>query len=121
VWDPLDPITGIIRQCCDSGKSWVAVDAGEKLVGFVLARKDIHDQKAIALLYIGVSPASRTRKIFSTLLDKLKANGAPLTATVLHSNQSAMADHLAKRGFAEVVRDDKQTKLRWQKPKPTSG
>jgi hypothetical protein len=119
--DPLDPITGIIRQCCDSGKSWIAIDEDDSVVGFVLARKDIHDQQAIALPYIGVSPASRRRGIFSTLLDKAKANDVPLTATVLHSNKSAMADRLKNGGFTETERNDKQTKLRWDKPKPKSG
>jgi hypothetical protein len=36
--DSQDPIRGIIRECHESGKSWIAVDAG-KVVGFVLAKK----------------------------------------------------------------------------------
>jgi ribosomal protein S18 acetylase RimI-like enzyme len=113
--DTKDPIRGEIIRCRESGKSWVAVADG-KIVGVVLARKDIHDQQAITLPYIGVSPDYRGRKIFSTLLDKLKADGAPLTGTVLLSNKSGMADQ-----FTEVSRDDKQIKLRWEKPKPKTG
>jgi ribosomal protein S18 acetylase RimI-like enzyme len=111
--DRLDPTTGIIRECCQSGKSWVAVDANDKVVGFVLARKDIHEQQAISLRYIGVSKNSRGRGIFYALMEKLKANGVRLTASVLHGNQSGMVDHLVKIGFTKVGADDKETKFRW--------
>ena len=114
--DSLDPITGIIRECCQSGKSWVAVDADNSVIGFVLARKDIHEQQALALLYIGVSVNSRRRGIFGTLMEKLKANGVPLTARVRHDNQSAMSDILLSMGFTKVGSDANETKLRWAAP-----
>jgi hypothetical protein len=65
-----------------SGKSWVAVDADGNVVGVALARKDIHDQKAISLRYIGLGKNSRGLAISSTLMEKLKADGAPLTASL---------------------------------------
>src|ERR1700693_2724252 len=80
-------INTIITQCHRSGKSWVAVDANDRVVGFVLARPDAYDgQTAISVSYVGVRTDSRRRKIFSTLMEKLKANGVPLTASVLHDN-----------------------------------
>src|ERR1700722_9546520 len=76
-----------IVQCRRSGKTWVAVDAGGRLVGFVLARPDAHEGKAaIYMPYIGVRKGSRRRGIFSTFMDKFKANGVALTASVLHDN-----------------------------------
>jgi hypothetical protein len=45
----------IIRERCQSGKSWVAVDADHKVVGFVLARPDAYEGKAaIYIDYVGV-------------------------------------------------------------------
>jgi N-acetylglutamate synthase-like GNAT family acetyltransferase len=114
--DSQHPIRGIIRECHESGKSWVAVDADGKVVGCVLAKKDIHDVQAISLRYIGVSGNSRRRRIFATLMEKMKASGAPLTASVLHGNQSAMADLLVKMGFTKVGSDPKETELRWTPP-----
>jgi hypothetical protein len=109
-------IKAIIVECRSSGKSWVAVDADAKVVGFVLARKDIHEQQAISLRYIGVNKNSRGRGIFYTLIEKLKANGVPLTASVLHGNQSGMVDHLVKIGFTNKGSDANETKLGWAAP-----
>ncbi|HEY7246573.1 MAG TPA: GNAT family N-acetyltransferase [Xanthobacteraceae bacterium] len=106
-------IKGIIIECRQSGKSWVAVDAAGTVVGFVLARKDIHEQQAISLRYIGVSGNSRRRGIFATLIEKMKANGTPLTASVLAGNKSGMVDRLVKTGFTKQGPDAKETKLRW--------
>jgi N-acetylglutamate synthase-like GNAT family acetyltransferase len=112
--DSQDPIKGIIRQCHESGKSWVAVNTDGTVVGFALAKPDLHEQQtAVSLRYIGVSPNSRGRGIFSTLMKKLKANSVPLTASVLHNNRSAMVDRLVKNGFKKVRSDAKETKLRW--------
>jgi hypothetical protein len=113
---------GIIEECHTSGKSWVATDKDGTVVGFALARGDFHDPPAISLRYIGVSANSRRSGIFATLMNKLKANGVPLTASVLHSNRSDMANRLVKIGFTKVGSDTKQTKFKWssmpRKPKP---
>jgi hypothetical protein len=98
-----EKIQAVIVECRRSGNSWVAVNATGRIVGFVLARPDAHEGKAaISILYAGVSPNSRRHRIFSTLLDKLKTNRAPLIASVLPDNKSGMGDHLKKRGFADI-------------------
>jgi ribosomal protein S18 acetylase RimI-like enzyme len=110
--DKKDKIITVIVQCRTSGKSWVAVSDDGKVVGFALAQQYFHDEP-IALLYIGVSAHARRRGIFATLMEKLKADGVRLTASVLHGNRSAMADRLAKIGFMVVGCDEKETKLQW--------
>jgi len=103
-----------IRQCQQTKKSWVAVDTDGKVVGFALARPDAHEGKAaIYLPYVGVSAASRRSGIFSTLVEKLKANGQPLIANVLHDNQSGMVDNLGKNGFTKVDWNAKQQTFLW--------
>jgi hypothetical protein len=103
-----------IRQCHQTKKSWVAVDTDGKVVGFMLARPDAHEGKAaIYLPYVGVSAPSRRSKIFSTLVEKLKANGVPLIANVLHDNRSGIADILVKNGFAKIDSNAKQKKFLW--------
>jgi hypothetical protein len=98
------------------GRSWVAVDAANSVIGVVLARKDIHERQALALPYTTVSVNSRRRGIFATLMEKVKANGVPLTARVRHDNQSAMSDILVSMGFMKVGSDANETKLRWAAP-----
>jgi hypothetical protein len=60
-----------------------------------------------------VSRNARRRGIFVDLMEKLKANGVPLTASVLHPNQCAMAGRLEKIGFKKVESDEKETRFRW--------
>jgi ribosomal protein S18 acetylase RimI-like enzyme len=103
-----------IRQCQQTKKSWVAVDTAGKVVGFALARPDAHEGKAaIYLPYVGVSKASRRSGIFSTLVEKLKANGVSLIANVLNDNHSGMADILVKNGFTNIDWNAKQNKFLW--------
>jgi N-acetylglutamate synthase-like GNAT family acetyltransferase len=73
----------IIVECHESGKSWVAIDSTGEVVGCALARPNLHERGAIYLLYIGVRKNSRGKGICTALIDKLKANRAPLTAAVL--------------------------------------
>jgi N-acetylglutamate synthase-like GNAT family acetyltransferase len=112
-----EKIKTVITQCHASGESWVAIDADGTVVGFALAKLDLHERGAISLRYIGVSGKSRRRGIFATFMEKLKAKDAPLTASVLHTNKSAMADRLVKNGFTKVGSDATETKLRWVPPK----
>jgi hypothetical protein len=73
----------IIVECHQSGKSWVAVNSAGEVVGCALARPNIHENGAISLRYIGVRKNSRDQVIFTAMMGKLKAEGAPLTAAVL--------------------------------------
>jgi Acetyltransferase (GNAT) family len=109
-----EAIKSIIVACCASGESWVAVDTDGTVVGFVLAKKDLHENNAISLRYIGVSKGSRQLGIFAALIEKVMGKGVPLTASVLHTNCSDMTNRLMKVEFTKVESSDtKETKLRW--------
>jgi hypothetical protein len=110
-------ITEIV-QC--RGGTWVAVDESGKVIGFALARLDLRAKdKATSLKDIGLSGDSRGLGICSNLMNKLKAEGLPLTASVLADNQSSMADRLVKFGFKKTESDDKETRFRWDPPTAT--
>jgi hypothetical protein len=113
-------IQTIIVQCRMSGKSWVAADATGRVTGFILARPDAHEGKAaISIQYAGVSNKSRRDGAFSALLEKLKANGVPLLASVLPDNKSGMEGHLKKRGFTNIGFKGNATEYLWV-PNPRS-
>jgi N-acetylglutamate synthase-like GNAT family acetyltransferase len=105
-----------IVQCHRSGKSWVATDENGRIIGVALARPDFHEQGAISLRYIAVSKESRRSGISASLMEKLKANGAPITASVLHNNRSGMENRLVRIGFTKVKSDDNETQFRWVHP-----
>jgi hypothetical protein len=52
---------------------------------------------------------------------RLKANGVQLTASVLHTNSSAMVDRLTKKGFTKTGADKQETKLQWSPAAGQSG
>jgi ribosomal protein S18 acetylase RimI-like enzyme len=108
----------IIEDCCNSGESWVVVDTAGTVVGFVLAKPDNYERfqfenGAVSVRYIGVSKASRGQGISGGLMEKLKGKGAPLTASVLHTNKSDMVNRLSKIGFTKKESDAKEARLRW--------
>jgi hypothetical protein len=113
--DKLARITTVTVQCCVSKETWVACDADGNIVGVVLAEPNRRKRDgSIHLPYIGVSKDKRQRGIFGTLVKKLMNKGAPLTASVLHGNQSGMADRLVKLGFTKEDSDDEGTRLKWK-------
>ena len=96
----------------------VAVAGNGTVVGFVLAKPDrlerfFKKNQALSLRYIGVNKVWRRHGIFSGLMEKSMAKGVPLTASVLHTNQSAMAERLVKVGYEKVESDANETRLRW--------
>jgi hypothetical protein len=108
----------IIAECCSSEESLVAVGSDGTIVGIALAKPDFverffHKDGALSLRYVGVSKNHRQRGIFATLMEKLKAKGVQLTTSVLHGNQSGMADRLTAIGYTKVESDDKETRLKW--------
>ena len=113
-----EAMRGIITECHKSGKSWVAANSSGGIVGCALARPDFHENGAVSLRYIAVGKNSRRQGVFATLIEKLKANGAPLTTNVLRTNKSKMGNRLIKVGFVEVETDNRETKYRWDPPKP---
>jgi len=121
-----DATKAIITECCAGGESWVAVDDGGTVVGFALVKPDvferaIHKNNDLSLRYVGVSKQSRQGGVFTALMKNLLATkSAPLNASVLHSNKSAMADRLTKIEFVKGEADAKETKFRWT-PAPAAG
>ena len=113
-----EAMEAIVAECCASGESLIAVAGYGTVVGFVLAKPDrlerfFKKNQALSLRYIGVNKVWRRHGIFSGLMEKSMAKGVPLTASVLHTNQSAMAERLVKVGYEKVESDANETRLRW--------
>jgi GNAT superfamily N-acetyltransferase len=114
----VEAIKNIIVECCGSGDTLVASDKNGAVVDLVLAKPDVlerfyDDNAGLSLRYIGVAKTCRGQGIFSALMQRLKDVGEPLTADVLHGNQSGMSDRLVKAGFLETKSNDKERSFRW--------
>jgi hypothetical protein len=102
-----------VGECCLSGKSWVALDANGLVVGAILVRQDTDDFRALSLQYTAVGKSARGSGVFSALIDKVKNERVPLTATVLSGNKSHMIDRLLKKGFLNIGADAQRANMRW--------
>ncbi|WP_441252564.1 GNAT family N-acetyltransferase [Tardiphaga sp. 71_E8_N1_1] len=107
-----------IVTCCASGRSLVAIDDHQNVVGFALARPDLHTRGAVSLRYIGVSKDWRKSGIFAALTGQLLKAGAPLVTTVLTGNKSRMVELLTKKGFVQTAKKESEANFRWDPAPP---
>jgi GNAT superfamily N-acetyltransferase len=96
----------VIRNCARSGESWVAVDEGGGIVGFLLAEPNQTDrfwgeQEALDLRYAGVLPEFRGQGVFGELLARVVSRLAPLTANVPTANRSGIGRLFEAAGFVK--------------------
>lgn len=125
VVEPLEreeALYALIRNCARSGESWVAVDPGGHIVGFVLvmpnqAARHYAENEALDLRYAGVMPECRRQGVFGALIGKVLARMMPVTTTVAPQNRSGVAAHLARLGFRPLGGGDERH-LRWAAGKP---
>ncbi|WP_271593760.1 GNAT family N-acetyltransferase [Bradyrhizobium sp. CCBAU 65884] len=101
---------GYIDAWVGTGKSWVATDANGTIVGYALAEGD---DKALSLIYLGVSKAARGQGVCSSLISKLKGARVSINTDVRSDNKSSMVDRFLHFGFVKGNIDKDRTKLHW--------
>lgn len=108
---------GYIEGWVATGESWVATEAGGKIIGYALAEK-VAD--AISLVYLGVAEEAQGQHISTTFVEKLKERGEPIVADVQSDNKSSMVERFEHFGFVKIPTVfSGKTKLRWEKPAVT--
>jgi GNAT superfamily N-acetyltransferase len=118
-----EALYALIRVCARSGESWIALDASQCVVGFVLAEpaqlgRHYAEGELIELRYAGVAPDHRGRGIFSELVAKVLARMQPVVTSVNPLNRAAMAVRLVKRGFHPIGAAGGETRFRWDPGTP---
>ncbi|MEY9881469.1 GNAT family N-acetyltransferase [Bradyrhizobium sp. USDA 329] len=103
----------LIERLVATGQSWVATDDTGSIVGYALAEGD---DKAIWLVYLGVSKAARNQRVSSSLIARLKETGRPIDTDVRSNNTSSMVERFEHFGFVKTDVNKDRTKLRWEKP-----
>ncbi|RXT34529.1 GNAT family N-acetyltransferase [Bradyrhizobium betae] len=102
-----------IEGAVGTGQSWVATDANGTIVGYALANGD---DKALTLLYLGVSQAARNQHVCSSLVSKLKETSAAINTDVRSNNKSSMVERFEHLEFVKGNINEDRTKLHWQRP-----
>ena len=108
-----------IRNCARSGESWVAVDEGNRIIGFLLvelnqARRHYAEHEVLDLRYGGVAETHRHRRIFTTLVQRVLDRMLPVTASVSPANRAGAADLLQMLGFLQSASAGGEQRLRWE-------
>ena len=113
-----EALYALIRNCARSGESWVAIDEGGRIVGFLLAQPDqtrrhYAEHEVLELHHGGVVKSHRHRGIFRTLVEQALARMVPVTATVSPANTSGAAAVLQRLGFHLVGSPGGEQRFRW--------
>jgi len=108
-----------IRNCARSGESWVAVDEGGRIVGFLLvelnqARRHYAEHEVLDLRYGGVAETHRNQGIFTNLVTRVLDRMLPVTASVSPANDSGAVRLLKRLGFRRTSPTGGEPHLRWE-------
>lgn len=114
-----EALYALIRNCGRVGESWVALDEGKHIVGFVLVDPEVLERhyaehEILDLRYAGVAPERRRRGVFRTLIAKVQARLVPITVIVPPQNRFDMASRLEKFGFRQTGSQGGERGFRWE-------
>jgi len=114
-----EALYGLIRTCARSGESWVAVDEGGAIVGFILVepndlRRHYAENEALEIRYAGVATAHRNEGILAELIKRALDRMVPVAMTVSNANRSELARHLEKVGFRRLTSPGGEQRYRWE-------
>jgi hypothetical protein len=112
-------VYGLIRTCARSGESWVAVDEGGGIVGFILVepndlRRHYAENEALEIRYASVASAHRTNGILAQLIKRALDRMVPVTMTVSNANRSELARYLEEAGFQRLASPGGERRYRWE-------
>ena len=115
-----EALYALIRNCARSGESWIALDEGNRIIGFVLVEPNQQDRhyaenEILELRYAGVAPEHRGLGIFGYLVGKIMARMLPITVQVHAQNQWGAALRLECFGFRDTgAPSGGHRRLRWE-------
>jgi GNAT superfamily N-acetyltransferase len=118
-----EALYALIRNCARSGESWLAIDEGGRIVGFLLAepdqvRRHYAEHEILELRHGGVVKSHRHRGIFTGLVERVLARMVPVTATVSAANRSSVVRLLEKLGFRSASAPGGEQRFRWDPGTP---
>ena len=114
-----EALYALTRACARSGESWVACDAGGRVVGFALAERaeqgrHYAELEVLELRYAGAAPAFRDSDVVGQLVARLLERMVPVVATVSPQNRTGLAARLAGLGFRATGAGGVEHRYRWQ-------
>jgi GNAT superfamily N-acetyltransferase len=114
-----EALYALIRNCGRIGESWVALDEGARIIGFVLIDPEVLERhyaehEIFDLRYAGFAPEHRGQGIFRTLIQKVQSRLVPIVTIVPPHNRFAVGDRLEKLGFRQTGASGGERVYRWE-------
>lgn len=108
-----------LMECCVSGRSGVVMNSDKKIVGALLAQRDLLDwafanKETIDICAVAVAGDHRDSNAFKILFDALTSRGAPVYAAVGAKDGQSLADRLKDAGFAVLPGEATRVLYRWE-------
>jgi hypothetical protein len=114
-----EALYALIRNCARSGESWVACDAGGRIVGFALAERaergrHYAEHEVLELRYAAAAAVQRAEGVFESLVERLLVRMVPVVAPVSPHNRSGLAEGLERLGFRPTAAPGGERLYRWE-------
>lgn len=114
-----EALYAVVRNFARSGESWVALDDGGTIVGFVLAGpvergRHYAEGEILELRYAGLAAEHRGRGVFSEMLRRVCARLMPVVTAVNAANASAIDRRLEAAGFRQTGSAGGERQFRWE-------
>lgn len=110
-----------VMQCLSDECSGVVVGPDRKILGVLLAQRDLLDlaltkKETINVCIVAAAQSPLRAEALSLLLQSLVSRGAPIYAGVSTDDKQGLADALKENGFAPLQSESTQSIYKWEPP-----
>lgn len=114
-----------VMQCLSDERSWVVLGPEKKILGVLLAQRDLLDlalakKETINVCMVAVAQTPLRAEVLSLLLKSVVSRGAPIYASVSTADTQGLADALKGNGFAQLQSEGKADIYKWEPPAPAA-
>ena len=114
-----------IMQCLSDERSWVVVGPEKKILGALLAQRDLLDlalakKETINVCMVAVAQSPLRAEALNLLLKPLVSQGAPVYVGVSTADAQGLADALKENGFTPLRSEGGADIFKWEPPAPAA-
>jgi hypothetical protein len=110
-----------LMQCLSDERSSVVLGPEKKIIGVLLAQRDLLDlalakKETIKVCLVAASDGPHRGEALSLLLKSLVSRGAPVYVSVSGAETLGLADALKANGFAQLAGEGAVSTYKWEPP-----
>lgn len=110
-----------VMQCLSDERSWVVRGPERKILGALLAQRDLLDlaiakKETINVCMVAVSQTPQRREVLNLLLGSLTSRGVPAYVVVATADTQGLGDALKEAGFTQLQSEGNADIYKWEPP-----